>query len=160
MNERSTVHGPYDTSGEALRDAAHVYNAACRQERRGTMSQVNEGLLLAALAVAGVQLGRFERGIAGWLAGYEPETVLVVIGWIERAQAATEPVPGPAGPDLVKNLDAAVLRALDLCLDTADPAQRAQIDDWIAQAHAAMNAKDADAIRRLLAQPYVQGGGA
>lgn len=82
------MSGPYETSGEALRDAAHVYDAARREERRGTMSQVNEGLLLAALAAAGVQLGRFERGIAGWLAGYEPETVLVVIGWIERARSA------------------------------------------------------------------------
>ena len=173
-NERDTVHGPYDTSGEALRDAAHVYDASRRQERRGTMSQISEGLLLAALASAGVQLGEFERGIAGWLAGYEPETVLVVIGWIERARSAEnlavnwahhvaaqrEPVPAPASPDLVKTLDAAIINALDLSLATADPAVCAQIGDWVAKARAAQAAGDAAEIRRLLAAPYTAPGGA
>jgi hypothetical protein len=159
-NERATVHGPYDTSGDALRDAAHVYDASRRQERRGTMGQVAEGLLLAALASAGVQLGQYEREIAGWLAGYEPETVLVVIGWIERARAGqgaeADQVPGPAGPDLIATLDAAMIRALDLSLETADRGQRAQIGEWVASARVAMAAKDTAAIRRLLAQPYVR----
>lgn len=82
------MSGPYDTSGDALRDAAHVYDASRRQERRGTMSQINEALLLAALASTGVEVGEFDRGIAGWLAGYEPETVQVVIGWVQRAHFA------------------------------------------------------------------------
>jgi hypothetical protein len=79
------MSGPYESSGDALRDAAHVYDASRRQERRGTMGQVNEGLLLASLTEAGVQLGAYDRVIAGWLAGFEPETVQVVMGWIERA---------------------------------------------------------------------------
>lgn len=95
------MSGPYDTSGDALRDAAHVYDASRRQERRGTMSQVNEALLLAALSAAGVELGEYDRAIAGWLAGYEPETAQVVIGWVGRAHAAASvrkaahwPAPG------------------------------------------------------------------
>lgn len=72
-------------------------------------------------------------------------------------QALGEPAgenPAPADPDLRANLGAAIIRALDLSLDTTDPAQRAQIGDWIAQARAAQATGDPEQIRRLLAAPY------
>lgn len=41
--------------------------------------------LTAACEAAGVKLGAFDRRILGWLCGWEPETVQVVIGIISRA---------------------------------------------------------------------------
>lgn len=88
MNERDTVHGPYETAAAALCDADHVY-AAHRAAGRppGRMDHINEGLILGTLRAAGVSLGDFDRLIAGWLADWEPATVQVVLGWIERASA-------------------------------------------------------------------------
>lgn len=103
-HERITVHGPYDTDTAAMRDAAHV-NQAARDHRYPpaemhaltpfhsvaripVADRINEGLLLAALGGAGVELGAYDRRIIGWFAGWEPSIVQVVIGWIERAHAA------------------------------------------------------------------------
>lgn len=104
MDERHTVHGPYDTDSAAMRDAAHVYQAARGHRyapadmqalspvhavaRIPVADRINEGLLLAALTSAGVELGAYDRQIAGWFSGWEPSIVQVVIGWIERAHAA------------------------------------------------------------------------
>lgn len=102
--ERITVHGPYDTDTAAMRDAAHV-NQAVRDHRYPlaemhalspfhsvaripVADRINDGLLLAALQQAGVELGACDRRIVAWLAGWEPYLVQVVIGWIERAHAA------------------------------------------------------------------------
>lgn len=64
-----------------------------------------------------------------------------------------------ADPDLLKFIDAAIIRALDLSLETADQQQRAQIGDWVAEARAAKDTRNAEEIRRLLATPYIHTGG-
>lgn len=103
-HERITVHGPYDTDNEAMHDAAHV-NQAARNHRYPpaemhaltpfhsvakipVADRINDGLLLAALQQAGVELGACDRRIVAWLASWEPYLVQVVIGWIERAHAS------------------------------------------------------------------------
>lgn len=83
----TAVHGPYGCSADALAEVTHVYSAAREERRRGAMAHINEGLLLGALRTAGVELGGYDKRIAGWLADWEPELVQVVIGWIERAAA-------------------------------------------------------------------------
>lgn len=80
--------GPYNTRGEAAADSAHVRDAAGFVGGRDLMAQIHEGLLLAELKRTGVQLGDYDRLIAGWLATWEPELVQVILGWIERAHAA------------------------------------------------------------------------
>lgn len=88
MNERDTVHGPYGTDSEAMRDAAHVHQAYRVSYERGLMDRINEGMLLGALREAGVELGAYDRRIVGWMSDWEPHVVQVLIGWIERAHAA------------------------------------------------------------------------
>jgi hypothetical protein len=44
--------------------------------------------LVQACAAAGVELGDYDRRVLVWLAGLQPETAQVVIGWIGRAYAA------------------------------------------------------------------------
>ena len=39
-------------------------------------------------ALAGVELGAYDKRIIAWLAGYEPATVAVVCGLISRAREA------------------------------------------------------------------------
>jgi hypothetical protein len=46
---------------------------------------------ILAAVLAGVELGAWDRRIAGWLAGWDAATVLTVASWIARARAA-----GPA----------------------------------------------------------------
>jgi len=169
MTEPNTVHGPYDTAAQARADAAELTAAIhAADPGRGPMTdqvrsarhQARADYLTRALTAAGVELGAYDKRIATWLADWETETLQVLVGWIERAHAGpraeADPVPAPAGPDLIATLDAAMIRALDLSLETADRGQRAQIGEWVASARAAMAAKDTAAIRRLLAQPYVR----
>jgi hypothetical protein len=49
--------------------------------------KVQGAYLAGALKAAGVELGAFDDAIAGWLAGWEPETVQTVVRWIEAAAA-------------------------------------------------------------------------
>jgi hypothetical protein len=89
MSERQTVHGPYETDSDAMRDAAHVHQAyRAAGGQRGLMDRINEDLLLGALREAGVELGAYDRRIAGWLSDWEPHVVQVLLGWLERAHAA------------------------------------------------------------------------
>lgn len=85
-------HGPYDTWDAPYREAEHVYDAAlAHPDAQPPISfQINAGLLMAALKQAGVETGEYDHVIAGWLAGWEPEVVQVVIGWVERARAAAD----------------------------------------------------------------------
>jgi hypothetical protein len=85
MTEPNTVHGPYDTNAEAMADARPVYDAYRATYERGLMDRTNAGRLGEALAAAQVELGAYDERIVAWLAGWEPEVVQVVIGWIERA---------------------------------------------------------------------------
>jgi hypothetical protein len=43
---------------------------------------------ILADALAGIELGAWDRRIAGWLAGWDSCTVLTVASWIARALAA------------------------------------------------------------------------
>jgi len=78
------VCGPYETAAEAraeplVRDTYLITRAG------GDMDAENQRRLLAACQDAGVQLGIYDRRILAWLAGWEPETVQVVVGLIDRA---------------------------------------------------------------------------
>ena len=87
MSELHTVHGPYATNAEAMVDARPVYDAYRATYERGLMDRTNAERLAVALATARVELGAYDERIMVWLAGWEPEVVQVVIGWIERAAA-------------------------------------------------------------------------
>jgi hypothetical protein len=43
---------------------------------------------ILAGVLAGIELGAWDRRIAGWLAGWDASTVLTVASWIARARAA------------------------------------------------------------------------
>ena len=76
--------GPYQTAAEVravplVRDTYAVAHAG------GSMQTENERRLLGACQDAGVALGAYDRRILSWLAGFEPETVQVLLGIIARA---------------------------------------------------------------------------
>jgi hypothetical protein len=50
-----------------------------------------------ALGAAGVELGAYDERIAAWLTTWDPETVAVVLGWVERAHAAGRAGACPCG---------------------------------------------------------------
>ncbi len=56
----------------------------------GFVPEDEQAEILAA-ALAGVELGAWDRRILGWLAGWDASTVLTVASWIVRSRAA-----GPA----------------------------------------------------------------
>ena len=75
--------GPYETE----REAHHASLWETRGRDSGTpMDAANMADLAAALS--GVELGAYDKRIIAWLAGYEPATVAVVCGLIERARQA------------------------------------------------------------------------
>jgi hypothetical protein len=95
--DRPVVHGPYETSVEALRDAEPLRQAIRRADPgfgpmtdaiRAARKQARVDYLTSALTAAGVVLGAYDRRTAVWLADMDPETVQVVVGWVERAHAA------------------------------------------------------------------------
>ena len=47
-----------------------------------------ERFALLAGVLDGVELGAWDRRVAGWLAGWDAATVLTVASWIERAREA------------------------------------------------------------------------
>ncbi len=57
---------------------------------RGFVPEAEQAEILAA-ALAGVELGAWDRRIVGWLAGWDACTVLTIASWIARSRAA-----GPA----------------------------------------------------------------
>lgn len=50
----------------------------------------NEAALLAALDLAGVDLGTYDRRLVTWLASWEWATVAPIAGWITRANQPAE----------------------------------------------------------------------
>lgn len=73
-------HGPYDTRGQALADITPTTGRPDQAWRYARLTQAAEA--------AGAGLGEFDRLVLGWLAGWEADTVQVVIGLIGRAHAA------------------------------------------------------------------------
>lgn len=90
-----TAHGPYATRDDAHADIWHVYEACALERRIGVSDQICLALLTDALKQADVVTGAQDEKIAAWLAGWEPELVQVIIGWIERANTA----PADSNPD-------------------------------------------------------------
>jgi hypothetical protein len=54
----------------------------------GGFVPVPERALLLARVLAGVELGGWDRRVAGWLAGLDTATALTVVSWIVRAREA------------------------------------------------------------------------
>jgi hypothetical protein len=86
----SPTIGPVETEAQARAEPAvqAIYAAARESPRRGVLGEGNHRLLCEALDAAGVDLGSYDHTIALWLAGWEPQTVAVIAGWIGRAGAA------------------------------------------------------------------------
>ena len=58
-------------------------------------------MLISACEAAGVELGAYDKRIAGLAhAGYEPQTCAVIAGWVQRASQARPPPPPPPPPPL------------------------------------------------------------
>ena len=95
--------GPFDSEQQArqLPAVRQVYAAFDADPGVGKMAGPNQRMLLDALAAAGVYVGRYDIQIAEWLSGWEPQTVAVIAGWVQRAGQAAQmrdgpPVPHPA----------------------------------------------------------------
>lgn len=82
--------GPFETERQAreLPAVRAVYAAFDADPGVGKMAPHNQRMILDALAGAGVYLGAYDHRIALWLSQWEPATVAVVCGWIERAREA------------------------------------------------------------------------
>lgn len=77
--------GPYESEQQAAETVREAYGHVTEL---GTMARFNMARLNAACAAAGVRLGEHDRRILAWLAGWEPETVAVVVGLVVRAGRA------------------------------------------------------------------------
>lgn len=95
--------GPFSTETEAreLPAVRQVYAAFRADPGAGKMTPHNHRLLCDALNAAGVELGAYDHRIALWLAGFEPQTVAVVAGWITRASRAAASEAGAGGYKLL-----------------------------------------------------------
>lgn len=102
------MSGPYETGTEALADIRHVYEVAQRSGDRDLAGKILAGLQTVTLHEAGVTTGAYDRKIIGWLAGWQPEVVQVVLSWVERAHIAGR----RAASDEVTGLRALVIRSL------------------------------------------------
>lgn len=83
---------PIDTEQQVreLPEVRAVYAAFDADPGVGKMTPHNQRMLLDALAEAGVYLGAYDHRIVEWLAGWEPQTVATVAGWVTRASQAAE----------------------------------------------------------------------
>lgn len=89
--------GPYETEQDTYQEPmpARVREIQQRNFRSDLVEtsqresrQAKFAGLIEACRDAGVEIGAYDRRFLGWLAGYEPSTVQVVIGLITRAHAA------------------------------------------------------------------------
>lgn len=99
-------HGaPYETRSEArtdaqpLRDAMHAatpHDTRDQDAAREAQRTAATDYTTAHLTRHGVQLGAYDEHIAAWLTTWEPETVTVILGWVQRAhQAGRDSASGP-----------------------------------------------------------------
>lgn len=75
------MNGPYNEEREARAAADHA-------GLTGPPTVRNRDMLTRACWSSHVELGAFDRRILDWLAGYEPSTVAVIAGLVERAYQA------------------------------------------------------------------------
>lgn len=96
-DQTSGPHGPYDTEADARAGAAELLAAIEQATRPGPMTDATRAArraarvdyLEAAITAAGVETGAYDQRITTWLADmWEPETLAVVVGLLERAHAA------------------------------------------------------------------------
>jgi hypothetical protein len=87
MTRPDRAPGPFETEREAreLPAVRAVYAAFDADPGLGKMTPHIHRMILDALAAAGVYLGAYDHRIAEWLAGWEPQTVAVIAGWVQRA---------------------------------------------------------------------------
>ena len=80
---------PVETGQQALSLPAvqAAYAASQASTRRGVLAEHNHQALCRALAGAGVALGAYDHQVVAWLAGFEPQMVAVIAGWVTRAAA-------------------------------------------------------------------------
>jgi hypothetical protein len=92
--------GPFDTEQQVreLPAVRAVYRQFDLDPGVGKMAPHNLRMLLDALAGAGVYVGRYDVRIAEWLAGWEPQAVAVIAGWVQRAAAARDGEPHQEAP--------------------------------------------------------------
>lgn len=85
------VIGPFESEAEvrALPEVRQIYAAFDIDPGIGKMIPPNHRLLCEALSAAGVDLGAYDHRIALWLAGWEPQTVMVIASWVQRASRAS-----------------------------------------------------------------------
>jgi|SRR5579875_3080380 len=86
----TAIIGPLETLRQA-RDVPAVratYDAAHASPRRGVLGERNAAMLDEACRAAGIRRGAWDYRILAWLAGWEPETCVVVAGLIQRAHQA------------------------------------------------------------------------
>jgi hypothetical protein len=79
--------GPFETEQEARETPAArgVHEAFRADPGAGKMHPHNLEILTAACSAAAVRLGEYDRRIVSWLAAWEPSTVVVIAGLIQRA---------------------------------------------------------------------------
>jgi hypothetical protein len=85
-------HLPFETEHEARASAGHILSSPAE-----AMSDGNHRLLEHACRTAGVELGRWDERVVVWLSGWEPPTVAVVAGLINRAYESGAAARGGAG---------------------------------------------------------------
>ena len=85
MSGDRRVLGPFETASEALLALRPADGSFLAPESR-------LGLLTETLRAAGVELGKWDREVARWLAELDVQTIAPVIGWVSRA--GREPAPG------------------------------------------------------------------
>jgi hypothetical protein len=67
--------------------AGHVPAGPVEVAPRGFVPEAEQAAILAA-ALAGIELGAWDRRIVGWLAGWDASTVVTIASWIVRSRAA------------------------------------------------------------------------
>jgi hypothetical protein len=84
--------GPFETERQAreLPAVREVYRQFGLAPAAGKMTPHNLRMLCEALSAAGVELGGYDHAIAAWMAGWEPEVVAVIAGWVQRARQADD----------------------------------------------------------------------
>ena len=129
--ERAGTLGPFDTERQVRELAAvrAIFDAALATGGGGGLSTGNRQLLGRVLAGARVRLGAYDERIVSWLAGWEPQVVAVIAGWITRAEP---------GPHRSETLDAALADAIAYRRDRAGQPCRAcdQAADGLCDIHA------------------------
>lgn len=79
--------GPFETSADALHAAvAAIGSSTDGPIPAGLIPAGNRKLLGRALEAAGVEMGRYDDRVAGWIAAqWEPSTVMVITRWVTDA---------------------------------------------------------------------------